>query len=493
MAQAVCIEKGWQLVDLPADERVSGYSITDLDGNKAANFHKGNLGKFIEKVKRGEIPKGSCLILERLDRFSRNYFDIVFPVWLNLLQSGVEIFSCVSHTHYTLQSIRDNPMMAGMALMELANANDYSRNLGNRITKSFDIRLAQCQQGAKMQLGTWQPRWITFTGEHKQSGTFKVNEHAATLQRMVSEYLAGQSMYSIATGLIKDEIPTLAGGHWSQGSIGHLLGSETLIGTTTIKGVRLEHYYPAVISQKEYEQLQAKIRQNITKKGGSSRASDYIANLFRNRCKCSVCDGTITSQKSGNHHNYFCKGVRVGRCEQKKMLNIGAVERDFFLNYLQQSPNELLGKQTGEHSTKATAIQATLAKLDKDIGATTELIGVLDIGELKAKLTTLENKRQQAKAELDTLNTSMVSGMNAPKALADIRAVFLKKWNPKGTKEVDASLSWAFDVAPLKDNGTRKKLLELLPSIVKGLIIDLKGQRYLVVNHHGQQSDWRKV
>ncbi len=42
MAQEVCTANGWHLVDLPPDRGVSAFKITDLDGQTAANFHKGN-------------------------------------------------------------------------------------------------------------------------------------------------------------------------------------------------------------------------------------------------------------------------------------------------------------------------------------------------------------------------------------------------------------------------------------------------------------------
>lgn len=45
----------------------------------------------------------------------------------------------------------------------------------------------------------------------------------------------------------------------------------------------------------------------------------------------------------------------------------------------------------------------------------------------------------------------------------------------------------------LKDNETRKRLLNLIPSLVKGLIVDTTKHRYAVVSHNGSQSEWRKV
>ena len=519
LAQAVCNEKGWKLFDLPPDKGVSAFQITDADEQKAANIHKGALGAFLKRVERGEVSKGSVLIIEKMDRFSRNYVDLVIPDFLKLLQSGIEIFSCVDKTHYTLADIRKPGMLLQYAVMGMAMANDYSHSMGERIGRAVTLRLAECSKGAKMALGSWQPRWIDFIGEPKQPGQFKLNGHAETIQRMVREYLAGDSMYSIAKGLIRDTVPTLAGGKWSQGTIGHLLGNESLRGTVTIKGVRLENYYPAAITQGEYDRLRVKLHANVERRGGNAH-SDYVANLFRNRCKCFACRGTVTSQRSGPKHLYFCKNRRVGLCKTKRMVNIGNLETDFFLYFLATSPDELLGKQDGEHSTKTTAIQSRIAKLDGDIAAATELIGAIPIAELKNKLAAMETKRQQAKAELDTLNHSMLS-VSTPQAFMDIRAVF-QRLRSRPIIKVRVGKSGHFEgpdpeevmrehweeideaaakldkyeeaiAKTLKDNSVRKRLLQLLPSIVSHLVINLEKNAYAVVFHNGKQSEWRKV
>jgi len=522
MAQAVCSEKGWKLIDLPPDEGISAFKITDGDEQKAANIHKGALGAFLKKVERGEVRKGSVLIIEKMDRFSRNYVDLVIPDFLKLLQSGIEIFSCVDKTHYTLADIRKPGMLLQYAVMAMAMANDYSHSMGERIGRAFRMRLVECSKGAKMNLGSWQPRWIDFVGEPKQPGEFRLNEHAETIKRIVAEYIAGESMYSIAKGLIRHNIPTLAGGKWSQGTIGHLLGNETLRGTATIKGVRLENYYPPIITQGEYDKLRVKLHANVERRGGNAH-SEYVANLFRNRCKCSVCGGTVTSQRSGTHHLYFCKNRRVGLCKTKRMVNIGNLETDFFLYFLETSPDELLGKQDEEHSGKATAVQSRIAKLDADIAGAVELLGTVAITELKNKLAGMEAKRQHAKAELDALNNSMFL-VNTPQAFIDIKAIFKTLWthptikltgskgdytayiNKADLLKVKAEdwtrmekaadeLEKAEQVisATLKDNSVRKRLLQLLPSIVSHLVINLEKNAYAVVFHNGKQSEWRKV
>ena len=75
MAVDVCSSMGWELVDLPPDAGLSAF--------KGLNKIKGALGTFLRKVKAGEIPKGSVLIIENMDRFSRNEVDLVIPDFLS--------------------------------------------------------------------------------------------------------------------------------------------------------------------------------------------------------------------------------------------------------------------------------------------------------------------------------------------------------------------------------------------------------------------------
>ena len=150
---------GWTLVDLPPDEGLSAF--------KGVNRIKGALGSFLKRVKAGEIPEGSVLIFQKQDRFGRTEVDLVLTDFLSLLQSGIELFSCIDRNHYTLADIRRNPMLLNYAVMAMAMANDYSKSLGGRVIKSVDIKLEKAKQGQKLSLGSWTRRWIGFD---KQSG-----------------------------------------------------------------------------------------------------------------------------------------------------------------------------------------------------------------------------------------------------------------------------------------------------------------------------------
>lgn len=78
----ICAEHGWTLVDLPPDRAVSAWH--------GVNRIAGVLGSFIKKVKAGQVPKGSVVIIEQLDRFGRDEVDIVLNDFCNLPVGFVE-------------------------------------------------------------------------------------------------------------------------------------------------------------------------------------------------------------------------------------------------------------------------------------------------------------------------------------------------------------------------------------------------------------------
>ncbi len=466
----------------------------------AANFHKGNLGKFIAKVKAGEIHKGSVLVIERLDRFSRNYWDVVFPIWLELLQSGLEIYSCVSKTHYTHDAIRKHPMLASMALLEMAMANDYSANLSNRISKAFKIRYEDCNAGLKMNLGAWQPAWIDFHGKKGHPGTLTHNSKAAIVKEIVSRYIAGESMYHIAQNLNDKKEPTLTGQkEWRQGHVHHVLSTPALLGDVSIKEHTFKGYYPPICTPDEWTKLQSRLHDNKHRKGGGG---NIIANLFRNRVKCSVCQHTVSSQRiSEGYYVYYCLNHRYnkGHCNAAYTIPITDIEQDFFGLFLQESPSELLGKQTSEHSARIDTLKSTLAGLDKTIAEVAQYIGKHPIREVSAKLTELEAQRRNVKRELDEVNRAMLTRNNASAAFNTIKQSILEWDSSKQGTKAKWEAMYSFDQAARKmideldDADTRKQLLNLIPSLVQYLEIDLAKCAYRIKNIAGELSQWRRI
>ena len=192
-------------------------------------------------------------------------------------------------------------------------SNDFAKTLSDRINRTLSLNIEKAKQGGVVAFGTWQPRWIEVgprDGRNKllPNAKFSFNDHADTVKGIVHAYLKGKSMIQIARELNNKDVPTIGGGkQWSQSTVGHIVSSESLIGNLKIKQVikidddktkvaeyQFPKYYPAVITNDEWNQLQARLSQNNSRKGGLGKGK-RVLNLFPNLCKCSVCGGSVST------------------------------------------------------------------------------------------------------------------------------------------------------------------------------------------------------
>ena len=94
--------------------RKHGLTLTDKyrlqDSGKSA-FHGINrkatsaLGQFEKQVAAGEIPQGTVLIVENLDRLSRAEISEALALLLGLIRNGIEIVDCNGRRRFELQLV----------------------------------------------------------------------------------------------------------------------------------------------------------------------------------------------------------------------------------------------------------------------------------------------------------------------------------------------------------------------------------------------------
>src|SRR5262245_24648810 len=82
-AVAYCQRKGWTL-----DESLSLRDLK-LSAFRGANALIGNLGVFLDLIKRGTVKPGSALICESIDRISRQGIDEGCEIIKKILKAGV--------------------------------------------------------------------------------------------------------------------------------------------------------------------------------------------------------------------------------------------------------------------------------------------------------------------------------------------------------------------------------------------------------------------
>ena len=101
-AEAFAAEQGWTIADIIADEGVSAY--------RGKNLAQGGLGRFFNAVKTGKVAPGSVLIVESLDRLSRNTVPAQMSLLLDIIRAGVEVVTLVDQKHFTCATVNANPL-----------------------------------------------------------------------------------------------------------------------------------------------------------------------------------------------------------------------------------------------------------------------------------------------------------------------------------------------------------------------------------------------
>ena len=126
-AVEVCRESGWVL-----DESLT---LNDLGVSafRGANAKVGALAEFLEAIRIGRVLRGSVLIIESIDRLSRNKVGEALQLFISILNSGVSIVTREPRRTYTQDSINDIASLLE-PLIYMSRAHEESA------TKSFRLK-----------------------------------------------------------------------------------------------------------------------------------------------------------------------------------------------------------------------------------------------------------------------------------------------------------------------------------------------------------------
>jgi DNA invertase Pin-like site-specific DNA recombinase len=117
---------------------------------------RNNLAAFLKLVEDSKVPRGSYLIIESLDRLTREHIRPALTLLLNLIEAGVRIVQLkpveVIYDDETLE-----PMTLMMALMELSRGNSESKMKSERVGAAWSNKRVQARNGklATRNLPAW--------------------------------------------------------------------------------------------------------------------------------------------------------------------------------------------------------------------------------------------------------------------------------------------------------------------------------------------------
>ncbi|WP_224984488.1 recombinase family protein [Geomonas agri] len=407
---------------LELDDKLT-YSDFGISAFRGANIEIGKLGQFMEAIRRKEVESGSYLLVESLDRISR---DVILPaqnIFTQIILEGVTIVTLADRRVYSAESVNKSPFLLIEAIVILIRANEESEMKSKRLKSMWENKR---KNASTQTLTTVGPGWLKY---NKRTQQFEViAERAAIVNRIYNEYLSGKGYLTIARTLRKDKIRTWTfkkgeKSIWREHYVSRILKNPAVIGTLTphvmghgngktqrvpLEGIK--NYYPPVISEELYEKVQTRRGQYKTRYCDSAA----LKNIFSMIGRCPQCNGRMMYLKKGPRWDYIiCTNAQYQQGCTTNNIPYGRLENVFiteFTKAITDFPfiNPVINKtRLGVSHLKEKLRRATIRqnRLFNNLKKGIELETYKSTMSLHMDLQTLETTIEDCHKELIRLNS----------------------------------------------------------------------------------------
>jgi DNA invertase Pin-like site-specific DNA recombinase len=273
-AKKLCEQRGISLDDTLSigDAGVSAF--------RGKNRKQGGLFLFLQACKQGRVQRGSYLLVESLDRLSREHplggFELVKEL---LSDHGIVILTAFPEQEYSLANY-DRTCW----LMQAEFNRAYSESLAKSERSKFNW-VKRRERSAEHAVGTRLPAWLKVEGDKLVADGPK----AAAVRRVFELAAKGFGQYSIAKKLNAAGVPPVGkAAAWHESYVYRLLTGRAVLGEfqphrheegvgSVPAGEVIRDHYPRVITDALWAKCRLAARARKSQKG---RVSAGVSNLF---------------------------------------------------------------------------------------------------------------------------------------------------------------------------------------------------------------------
>ena len=302
-------QDGWELVDIYADEGLTGTRI-----EQRTEFQR-----MMADCRRGKIDR---ILVKSISRFSRNTKDCLTAL-RELAKLGV-----------TVKFEKEN-IDTGTLTTELMVSVSGSLAQQESISISQNQRMSYQRRMAKGEFITCHaPYGYTLCGKELRIDP----EQAKTVQWIFGQYLAGWSSRKIADELTRKGVPSGAGNEaWSYNSVQYILKNEKNVGDTLCQktysmdcfpfvrkensGQREQYYvensHPGIVSREDFARVQ-----ELFKRRAENKTRSYRPHLFSRKIICGKCGSIFTRRSTASGYTcWVCRNhdKKSSFCEMGRM------------------------------------------------------------------------------------------------------------------------------------------------------------------------------
>jgi DNA invertase Pin-like site-specific DNA recombinase len=308
LRRQVALAEAWAAREgLTLDERLTDAGLSAFSG---MNRERGALGTFLAAVEAGRVPRGSTLIVESLDRLSRQTVLPALQGLLDLIQAGIRVVTLLDGQIYSQESIGQEPTKLMISIAYMMRAHDESSTKSVRVAGVWGAkrqRAAEKPGGAMTRMCVG---WCRVVGDVRTSARYElIPERAEVIGKIFKLTAEGHGQRAVAARLNRDGVAAWGRGDgWHASYVTKILGTRAVLGfyqphtkprkdvRRTPQGAEIPNYYPPVIDEDLYYRALAA---RTGRRGKGGKKGEGVSNLLSGLGKCASCGRAMIHTDKG--------------------------------------------------------------------------------------------------------------------------------------------------------------------------------------------------
>jgi DNA invertase Pin-like site-specific DNA recombinase len=354
---------------------------------RGKNARTGALGGFLEAVNKGYVPKGSYLLIENIDRLSRDDILEAQTLFQQLILSGINLVTLSNGETYSRERLREEPEAIFYVVLEQIRTNRESARKSQLIGDAKARKKKRLMEGALAgEPYTRQtPAWIAWSDDERQYKL--IPEREAIVREIFEAADAGVGVDGIARSLNERRVPTWQGkgkrktaDHWRNSYIRKILTSTAPIGTFTPHTTThdettrarkdepmqpVENLFPVAVDAETYWRVNRKLTARAPRGRNARRPPKAITAGIT---YCATCGRAVTRVDKQDYIYLVCSRahMRAAGCEYK------AVRYDAVEEALRNNANKLI--KEAPRGKSAAALDKRIEVLQANAGGAENLV-----------------------------------------------------------------------------------------------------------------------
>lgn len=406
---------------------------------KGANVTSGALGRFLDLVKTGTVAKGSYLLVESLDRISRQQVMESVSTFFDIVKSGINVVTLADNHVYRAGSTTFPDLI--YAVVVLGRAYEESKTKSVRVGAAWENKRKNLSHRKLTKVA---PAWLSLRDDRQSFDV--IPDRVQTVREMFRLADAGHGSFTIARHLnISQTLTFTRSNGWHESYVTKILNSRAVLGEFQPHrygddGIRVPdgdpvpNYFPAIIDEDQFLRVQASRQKRLVE--GAGRKGPEYRNLFTKIAKCGYCGAPMRFVHKGRPP----KGTQSLKCTNA-VRNLGCQSRgwkytDFessFLYFVKEIDLTATLKAAAENSNRSTVEQQIVVHEQKLVQLTSKrekIFALLDepgpsTAFVRDKLEECEGEIVEQQAQIGELRQQMATNPLPAITAAELQALIV--------------------------------------------------------------------